>query len=70
MTAVSLEDHFVKAGRSPVGRSITGVWRVVQLFEGADGVAYAKLANAADGSLTKTLAITALLDTALFRHVG
>jgi hypothetical protein len=70
MTSVALEDHFVNAGRSAIGRSVADVWRVVRLFEGADGVAYANLVNAADRSLTKTVATAALLDRSLFRHVG
>jgi len=68
MKSVTLEDHFVNAGRSVAGRGIAGMWRVVRLFEGVDGVAYAKLVNAADGSLTKTVAAAALLDRTLFRH--
>jgi hypothetical protein len=67
---VTLEDRFVSAGRSAIGRSIAGVWRVVQLFEGADGVPYARLVNAADQTLTKTVATDALLDRTLFRAAG
>ena len=70
MTSVALEDHFVNAGPSAIEPGIAGVWRVVQLFEGADGVAYAKLVNAADRSLTKTVAAAALLDRTLFRHAS
>ena len=69
-TSVALEDHFVNAGRSAIGPGTAGVWRVVQLFEGADRVAYAKLVNVADRSLTKTVAIAALLDRSLFRHAS
>lgn len=70
MPAVALEDHFVNAGPSAIGPGSAGVWRVVQLFEGADGVAYARLVNAADRSLTKTVATAALLDRSLFRQAG
>src|SRR5579871_2778627 len=66
--SVTIEDHFVSAGRSAIGCGIAGMWRVIQLFEGADGVAYARLVNAADQSLTKTVATGALLDRNLFRH--
>ena len=67
---VALEDRFVAAGRSVAGRGVAMVWRVVKLFEGADGVPYARLVNAADRSLTKTVATDALLDRSLFRHAG
>jgi hypothetical protein len=68
--SVTLEDHFVSAGRSAIGTSTAGVWRVVRLFEGADGVAYAMLVNAADRTLVKTVATAALLDRTLFRHAS
>jgi hypothetical protein len=68
--SVTLEDRFISAGRSAVGRGVTAVWRVVQLFEGRDGVPYARLVNAADRSLTKTVATDALLDRSLFRSAG
>jgi hypothetical protein len=67
---VTLEDRFVSATASTVGRGVAAVWRVVQLFEGGDGVPYARLVNAADRSLTKTVATGALLDRSLFRHAG
>jgi hypothetical protein len=70
LKSVALEDHFVSTGGSAIGRGIAGVWRVVQLFEGADGVAYARLVNGADPTLTKTVATGALLDRTLFRHAG
>jgi hypothetical protein len=66
--AVTLEDRFVSATASTVGQGV--VWRVVQLFEGGDGVRYARLVNAADRSLTKTVATDALLDRNLFRHAS
>jgi hypothetical protein len=65
---VALEDRFVNAGRSNAGRGVARVWRVVKLFDGADGVPYARLVNAADRTLTKTVATDALLDRSLFRH--
>ena len=68
--SVAIEDHFVNAGRSAIESGMAGVWRVVQLFEGADGVPYARLVNAADRSLTKTVATAALLDRSLFRHAS
>jgi hypothetical protein len=68
--AVTLEDRFVSASASAVGRGVGAVWRVVQLFEGGDGVHYARLVNAADGSLTKTVATGALLDRSLFRYAS
>ncbi|MEJ0071333.1 MAG: hypothetical protein WDO24_24200 [Pseudomonadota bacterium] len=43
------------------------VWRVVDLFEGRDGIPYARLVNINDRSLTKTVATEALLDRSLFR---
>ena len=67
---VTLEDRFVSAGRSAVASGVTAVWRVVQLFDGRDGVPYARLVNAADRSLTKTVATGALLDRSLFRSAG
>ncbi len=70
LKAVTLEDHFVSAGRSAIGSSVAGIWRVTQLFEGADGVAYAKLENTTDRTLIKTVATGALLDRALFRHAS
>lgn len=70
LKSVTLEDHFVSAGRSAIGFGIAGVWRVIHLFEGADGVAYARLVNAADRSLTKTVATGALLDRTLFRQAS
>jgi len=70
LKSVTLEDHFVSAGRSAIGCGIAGVWRVIQLFEGADGVPYARLVNAADRTLTKTVATGALLDRTLFRHAS
>ncbi len=69
-SVVTLEDRFVKATRSTPSPGVAAIWRVVQLFEGADGVPYARLVNAADGSLSKTVATTALLDRTLFRYAG
>jgi hypothetical protein len=68
-TAVTIEDRFVNATRATPGY-VAAVWRVVQLFEGGDGVRYARLVNAVDRSLTKTVAAGALLDRSLFRHAG
>ena len=66
--SVALEDRFVSATGSALGRAAE--WRVVQVFEGGDGVRYARLVNAADQSLTKTVATGALLDRNLFRQAG
>jgi hypothetical protein len=68
-SSVTIEDRFVSVGRSMSG-CMAMVWRVVHLFEGADGVPYARLVNAVDRSLTKTVATGALLDRSLFRHPG
>jgi hypothetical protein len=43
---------------------------VVRLFEGTDGVPYARLANAADASRIKTAARDELLNGKLYRKVG
>ena len=67
---VTLEDRFTSATGPTFGRGAGAVWRVVQVFEGGDGVRYARLVNAADRSLTKTVATGALLDRSLFRHAG
>lgn len=66
LASVALEDQFVKAG-SGIEPGSAGVWRVVRIFEGAHGVAYAHLVNAMGRSLTKTVAAAALLDRSPFR---
>jgi hypothetical protein len=67
---VTLEERFINANASSTGNAVAGQWRVVRLFEGGDGVRYAALANAADPSLTKTVATAALRDRSLFRRAG
>jgi len=67
---VTIEDHIVSVGRYADWRGIAAIWRVVQLFQGVDGVPYARLVNTVDQSLTKTIATGALLDRSLFRQAG
>lgn len=52
-----------------LGSVTVGPWEIVDLFQAADGIAYARLANAADRSRVKTVAEAALLDRHLFRRV-
>ena len=56
--------------RHTVGTTTVGTWRVIELFEAADGRSYARLANTLDPSRVKTFAQTALLDRKLFQRVG
>ena len=42
------------------------VWSVTALYTGTDGLLYAKLVNALDSSLTKTLGVDALTDPRRF----
>jgi hypothetical protein len=65
---VAVEDRFTPATCAVTGRSTAIIWRVVDLFEGRDGIAYARVVNHADPSLAKTLAAQALLDRSLFLH--
>jgi hypothetical protein len=65
---VGLEDCFMPATRKTTGGATGIVWRVVDLFQGRDGIPYAKLVNTNDSSLTKTVATEALLDRNLFRQ--
>ena len=44
----------------------TLVWTVTALYTGTDGLLYAKLVNALDSSLTKTLGVDALTDPRRF----
>ncbi|MBV8169094.1 MAG: hypothetical protein JO021_20035 [Alphaproteobacteria bacterium] len=64
---VTLEDRFLPATKKTTGKTTGIVWRVVDLFEGRDGIPYARLVNTNDRSLTKTVATEALLDRSLFR---
>lgn len=64
---VALEDCFLPAIKTTTGKYTGIVWRVVDLFEGRDGIPYARLVNTNDRSLTKTVATEALLDRNLFR---
>jgi hypothetical protein len=52
-----------------LGTVTVGPWEIVELFKAADGLPYARLANAADRSRIKTVAEAALLDRHLFRRV-
>lgn len=69
-SGVTIADHFVSVGRYADWRGIVAIWRVVHLFQGVDGVPYARLVNTVDRSLTKTIATDALLDRTLFRQAG
>ena len=62
---VSLEDCFLAAD-STAGRQSSIVWRVVDLFQGTDGIAYARLVSTADRSNAKTIAAKALKDRSLY----
>ena len=64
---VALEDRFLPATKTTTGKSTGIVWQVVDLFEGRDGIPYARLVNANDRSLVKTVATEALFDRSLFR---
>jgi hypothetical protein len=64
---VTLEDCFLPATKTTTGKTTGIVWRVVDLFEGRDGIPYARLVNTNDRSLVKTVATEALLDRTLFR---
>jgi hypothetical protein len=66
-TKVTVEDCFLPATKKTTGKSTGIVWRVVDLFEGRDGIPYARLVNTNDRSLTKTVATDALLDRSLFK---
>jgi len=52
-----------------VGTDTVGAWEVIDLFEGSDGIPYARLANASDGSRIKTVARAELLNRKLYRRV-
>lgn len=56
--------------RHTVGTTTVGSWRVVDVFQAADGRSYARVANAFDPSSVKTFAQTALLDRKLFQRIG
>lgn len=44
----------------------TLVWTVTALYTGTDGLAYARLVNAADPTMTKTLGVDVLADPRRF----
>jgi len=54
---------------STVGTDTVGSWEVIDLFEGSDGIPYARLANATDRSRIKTVARAELLNRKLYRRV-
>jgi hypothetical protein len=56
--------------RHTVGTTTVGSWRVIDVFQAADGRSYARVANALDPSRVKTFAQTALLDRKLFQRIG
>jgi len=56
--------------RRTVGTATVGTWRVIELFETADGRSCVRLANSLDPSQVKTFARAALLDRKLFHRVG
>lgn len=60
--------RFMPSSRQ-LGTATVGPWEIVELFQANDGMAYARLANAADRSRIKTVAEGALLDRHLFRRV-
>jgi hypothetical protein len=64
---IGLEDRFLPATKTTTGKTTNIVWRVIELFEGRDGIPYARLVNDNDRSLVKTVAAAALLDRNLFR---
>lgn len=66
-TKVTVEDCFLPATKKTTGTTTNIVWRVVDLFEGRDGIPYARLVNTNDRSLIKTVATEALFDRSLFR---
>lgn len=62
---VTIDDLFVARGTGATPPTMQ-TWRVVDLFSGVDGVAYARLAHTLDDSRVKTIAQAALLDRHLF----
>jgi hypothetical protein len=54
---------------STIGTKTVGAWEVIELFQGTDGVAYARVANVSDGIRIKSMACEALLNERLYRRV-
>jgi len=65
LSEVMIDDRFVAQGTG-VTAPMMQTWRVIDLFAGVDGVAYARLAHTLDHSRIKTIAQAALLDRQLF----
>jgi hypothetical protein len=49
------------------GWRISPVWRVMALLDAADGKTYARLINEGDGSVQKTVVLSAVRDRRLFQ---
>ena len=67
---VAIGDRFAPAQLSTFGRIRDDVWAVSRLFDGPDRVSYARLEAVHDSSRSKTVAVSALIDTHLFRLVA
>jgi hypothetical protein len=58
------------SARTTAGTATVGAWEVVELFNGSDDIAYARLANVTDPSKVKSVACDALMNTRLYRPIG
>jgi hypothetical protein len=52
------------------GWRISPVWRVLRLVDAADGKTYARLVNEGDGSVQKTVVLSAVPDRRLFQRTA
>jgi hypothetical protein len=52
------------------GWRISPVWRVMRLVDAADGKTYARLVNEGDGSVQKTVVLSAVGDRRLFQRTA
>jgi len=52
------------------GWRISPVWRVMALLDAADGKTYARLMNEGDGSVQKTVVLSAVRDRRLFQRTA
>lgn len=66
---IDIGQRFRPTGDGPFGRP-QAIWRVINSFEGTDGMAYAHLISEADPSASKTVSIAALMDKRLYRPEG
>jgi len=63
-------------GESLIGQEVTTIgpfsltWEIERVYEGADGITYARLHRQGDESSIKTLALKALMDRRRFQWVG